>query len=324
MVKRLPIKKSNKYGYYGAVVNDLFIDGAQGEPSVPFGDLDQDEQKAWEDFAKQNNLDVVDFYNDEGTQIKLSRLQTFILMKLQEKYNKEVENNYDMDKGNWMKNGFGSEDYGIVHVTAVGLASEIYNKTTGRHLRLIRDAISQLKSKEGFLRYYVRDSNTNKFIVRIERCSLITSYGVDISDRRIRIFNWVRLHPIFFSVLKRRYIRCLDHTTLMSKYFNYELPPMAAMLLFKFLSKFGNKEDNTVQIYASKLMNKVCHREFIKRQIKECRDMIKVACELCKAVKIITDYKDNIVGETGEVKYIFELNPKFFKNIKEENEEVVS
>ena len=324
MVKRLPTRKSNKYGYYGAVINDMFIDGAQREPSIPFGNLDQDEQKAWEDFAKQNNLDVVDFYNDEGTQIKLSRLQTFILMKLQEKYNKEVENNYDMKKENWMKNGTGPEDYGIVHVTAVGLAKEIYNKITGKQVRLVRDAITKLKEKDGFLRYYVRDPNTNKFIVRIERCSLITSYGVDISDLRIRTFNWVRLHPIFFSALKRRYIRCLDHTVLLSKYFNYELPSMPSMLLFKFLTKFGNREDNTVQIYASKLMNKVCHREFIKRQIKECREMIKVACEACKAAKVIDDYKDNIVGETGEMKYIFELNPTFFRNIKEENKEVAS
>lgn len=324
MVNRLPIKKSNKYGYYGAVVNDMFIDGAQGAPSVLFGDLDYDEQTAWENFAKQNNLNVFEFYNEEGTQIKLTRLQIFLLMKLQEKYNKEVENNYDMKKENWMKNGSGPEDYGIVHVTAVGLAKEIYNTITGKHVKLVRDAILKLKNKDGYLRYYVRDPKTNNFIVRFERCSLITSYGVDISDRRIRTFNWVRLHPIFFSALKRRYIRCLDHTAQMSKFFNYELPPMTTMLLFKFLTKFGNKEDNSVQIYASKLMNKVCHREFEKRQIKECRMMINVACEACKAIGIINDYKDNIVGETGEMKYVFELNPKFFKNIKDGNEKVAS
>lgn len=322
MDKRLPKKKSNKYGYYGAVVNDMFIDGAQGEPSVPFGNLNQDEQKAWESFATQNNLDAVEFYNDQGTQIKLSRLQTFILMKLQEKYNKEVENNYDMKQGNWMKSGSGPEDYGVVHVTAAVLAKEIYNTIKGKYVKLVRDAIIKLYTESGFLRYYVRCHNTNKFIVRIERCSLITSYGVDISDLRIRTFNWVRLHPVFFSVLPKRYIRCLDHTVLMSQHFNYNLPPMSAMLLFKYLSKFGNQD--TVQIYASKLMNMVCHREYEKRQIKQCREMIRVACEVCKDIGIINDYKDNIIGETGEIKYVFDLKPSFFRNIKDNNEEKVS
>lgn len=318
MAKRLPIKKSNKYGYYGAVVNDMFIDGAQGEPSVLFGNLDHDEQTAWKVFARQNNLDAVEFYNDEGTQIKLSRLQTFILMKLQEKYNKEVENNYDMKKGNWMKNGPEPENMGVVHVTAVGLADEIYAKTTGKYVKLIRDAIKKLISGSGFLRYYVRDPNTNKFNVRIERCSLITSYGVDICDCRIREYNWVRLHPVFFSVLTKRYIRCLDHTVLMSQYFNYDLPPMSAMILFRYLSKFGNQD--TVQIYASNLMSKVCHREFVKRQIKQCREIIKVACEACKHIGIISDYKDNIIGETGEMKYVFVMNPQFFKSTKTKEE----
>ncbi len=320
MSKRLPTKKSNKYGYYGAVVNDMFIDGAQGEPSVSFGNLNQDEQKAWESFATQNNLDVVEFYNDEGTQIKLSRLETFILMKLQEKYNKEVENNYDMKKENWMKSGPGSEDFGLVHVTALGLAKEIFNNTSSWCIRDIRNAIKKLYTESGFLRYYVRDPNTNKFIVRIERCTLIISYGVDIRDQRIRFFNWVRLHPIFFSVLTKRYIRCLDHTVLMSQYFNYNLPPMSAMMLFKYLSKFGNQD--TAQIYASNLMSKICHREFVKRQLKKCREIIKVASEACKHVGIIKDYYDNIIGEEG-VKYVFVMNPLFFKCNKK-NEDNVS
>lgn len=315
MIKKSPIKKSNKYGYYGAVVNDMFIDGAQGAPSVLFGDLDYDEQTAWENFAKLNNLNVFEFYNDEGRQIKLTRLQIFILMKLQEKYNKEVENNYDMKKGNWMKNGPEPENMGIVHVTAVGLAKEIFNNTSGRCVRDVRNAIKKLITESCFLRYYVRDPYTNKFIVRIERCTLIISYGVDICDKRIRFFNWVRLHPVFFSVLTKRYIRCLDHTILMSQYFNYDLPPMSAMILFKFLSKFGKQD--TVQIYASNLMSKICHREFVKRQIKQCRERIKDACEVCKYIGIINDYKDNIIGETNEMKYVFIMNPHFFKNKKE-------
>lgn len=319
MVKRLPIRKSNKYGYYSAVVNDMFIDGAQGEPSVLFGSLDHDEQIAWNDFARQNNLDVIEFYNNQGTQIKLSRLQTFILMKLQEKYNKEIENNSDMKKGNWMKSGPGPEDFGVVHATAIGLAKEIFNNTSSWCVRDVRTAIEKLYSESGFLRYYIRDPNTNKFIVRIEKCSLITSYGVDISDHRIRSFNWVRLHPVFFSVLTKRYIRCLDHTVVMSQYFNYNLPPMSTMILFKFLSKFGTQD--VVQIYASNLMKKICHREFVKRQIKECREVVRVACEACKHVGIIKDYKDNIISETGEIKYIFIMNPFFFKkNIQDDKE----
>ena len=42
---------------------------------------------------------------------------------------------------------------------------------------------------------------------------------------------------------------------------------------------------------------------------------------MCKAIGVTTDYKDNIVGETGEVKYLFELNPKFFRNIEDEKKE---
>lgn len=321
MTKRLPIKKSNKYGYYGAVVNDLFIDGAQGEPSVLYDNLDHNEQIAWEKFATQKNLDAVEFYNEKGTQIKLSRLQTFILMKLQEKYNKEIENNYDMKKGNWMKSGPEPENIGVVHITAVGLAKEIFNYKSGKHVREIRDAIKKLNTESGYLRYYVRDNN-NKFVTRIERCSLIISYGVDIYDSRIREYNWVRLHPVFFSVLRKRYIRCLDHTALMSQYFNYDLPPMSAMILFKYLSKFGNKD--TVQIYASNLMSKICRREFMKRQIKQCRDIVKIACEACKHVGIINGYKDNIIGETGEMKYVFVMNPQFFKSTKTKKDESVS
>ena len=43
MNKRLPVKRNNEYGYFGAVVNDCFIDGAKGSPSIPFGNLGVEE-----------------------------------------------------------------------------------------------------------------------------------------------------------------------------------------------------------------------------------------------------------------------------------------
>lgn len=98
MGKRLPIKKSTEHGYFGAVVNDCFIDGAKGSPSILYSNLDPEEQEVWRDFAERHKLDVVEFYEKDGTQIKVSRLQTFIIMKLQEKYNKQIENNYDSKK----------------------------------------------------------------------------------------------------------------------------------------------------------------------------------------------------------------------------------
>lgn len=324
MKKRLSIKRNNEFGYFGAVVNDCFIDGAKGSPSIPFGNLDVEEQKTWEMFAEQNNLNAVEFYEKDGTQIKVSRLQSFIIMKLQEKYNKEIENNYDLKKKNWMKSGAGEEpeNWGIVHVTAVGLAKEIFGESNGKYLRLIREAIKGLRNKPGYLRYYVRDNKTGKLVPRIEYCSLLTSYGVDITDRRIRDFNWVRLHPIFFSVLKNRFIYNKYFTDKMSEYHHYTVPPMPSLILFRLLSKFGNNKDVTsVQFYSSNLMNIVCHREYIKRQKEKCQEYLKEACEMCKAIGVTTDYKDNIVGETGEVKYLFELNPKFFRNIEDEKKE---
>lgn len=324
MTKRLPIKRKNEYGYFGAIVNDCFIDGAKGSPSVLYSDLDPEEQEVWKIFAEQNKLNAVEFYEKDGTQIKVSRLQTFIIMKLQEKYNKEIENNYDTKKKNWMKSGTGDEpeNWGVVHVTAVGLAKEIFGKSNGVNLKLVRDAIKGLRNRSGYLRYYVKDKRTGKLIPRIEYSSLLISYGVDIADRRIRDFNWVRLHPIFFSVIKNRFIYNKYFTEKMSEHYHYTVPSMPSMILFRQLSKFGNNKDcTTIQFYASTLMNIVCHREYVKRQIKECRAYIKDACEMCKAVGIINDYKDNVIGETGEIKYQFDLNLKFFRNIKDENVE---
>ena len=152
MTKRLPIKRKNEYGYFGAIVNDCFIDGAKGSPSVLYSDLDPEEQEVWKIFAEQNKLNAVEFYEKDGTQIKVSRLQTFIIMKLQEKYNKEIENNYDTKKKNWMKSGTGDEpeNWGVVHVTAVGLAKEIFGKSNGVNLKLVRDAIKGLRNRSGY------------------------------------------------------------------------------------------------------------------------------------------------------------------------------
>lgn len=203
---------------------------------------------------------------------------------------------------------------GVVHVTAAGLSKEIFGDCSGANVKLVREAIISLNDKSGFLRYYVKDS-TGKLIPRIECSHLIMSYGVDITDRRIRDFNWVRLHPIFFSALSKRFIYNRYFTDKMSECCHYRLPSMTTMILFKYLSKFGNNKDlNTVQIYASKLMDIVCHREFTKRQISECRKLISEACKVCKNVGIINKFSDNVIGETGEIKYVFELNEDFFRN----------
>ncbi len=309
------LRKCNGFGYYGAVINDCFIDGAQGEPSKNFSELTDEDKEIWKSFAKQNGLNVVEFYNNEGTQIKLSQLQTYIVMILQEKYNKQINNNYDPHKENWMKSGNDrdADDLGLIHITAASLAKEIYGKTGSRYVKDVRNAILNLNSNSGFLYYYKRNHATNKLVLRIEYCSLIVSYGIDTSDNRIKGFNWVRLHPIFFSALSIRYIRCKYFTARMSEFFNHKLPPFPTMTLFRYLIKFGNAPNNEFQIYSSKLMNIVCHREYKKRQISNCRTIIHTACEACKYIGVINNYNENVVGENGEMKYIFNINPAFFR-----------
>lgn len=319
------IRKCNGFGYYGSVINDCFIDGAQGSPSKNFGELAAEDKEIWESFAKQYGLNVVEFYNNEGTQIKLSQLQTYIIMILQEKYNKQIENNYDPHKKNWMKNGNVSDadDLGLIHITAASIAKDIYGNTGSENVKKVRNAIFNLKSNSGYLYYYKRIHETNKLVLRIEYCSLIVSYGIDTSDNRIKNFNWVRLHPIFFSALSMRYIRCRYFTARMSEFFDYKLPPFPAMTLFRYLIKFGNAPNNEFQIYSYKLMNIVCHSKFKKREISNCRIIIHTACEACKYIGVIKNYNENIVGENGDMKYLFNINPAFFRKEtnKKNNEE---
>ena len=51
--ERLPLSKNvPQYGYYGAVINDAFINGAKGEPSLDFDQLDSSEQAVWDSLAQ--------------------------------------------------------------------------------------------------------------------------------------------------------------------------------------------------------------------------------------------------------------------------------
>lgn len=322
--KKLPIKKSKDYVYFSSVANDLFLDGAQGEPSVSFGNLGHEEQTAWNIFARQHNSEGAKLYNSDCSKIKLTRLQTFILFKLLEKYNKEIENNYDMKSENWMKSGAGDSDYGLVHVTAAGLAKEIYNKVSGKRVNEIREAIRVLNEKKVIIRHFIRKNSAN-IIPRIEYSSLLTSVGVDVTDLRIKEFNFVRLHPVFFSLLQTRFIRNKYFTENLSKHLNYTLPSMTSMLLLKLLSKYGNIENGKVEFYESNLMNRICYKDYKNRRKEACRKMIKIACEDCMHIGLIKEYKDNIIGQTGEKKYFFQLDPEFFRSIpKEKKEEAAS
>ena len=84
MSRKSPKKAIQKYGYYGAVINDAFINGAKGEPSSLFENLSSEEKEIWDKFAKDQGLETIKFYNEFGHQIVLSQLQTFLIMKLQE------------------------------------------------------------------------------------------------------------------------------------------------------------------------------------------------------------------------------------------------
>ncbi len=310
MSRKSPKKAIQKYGYYGAVINDAFINGAKGEPSSLFENLSSEEKEIWDKFAKDQGLETIKFYNEFGHQIVLSQLQTFLIMKLQEKYNQQIENNSDWKKSDWMMDKTG--DYGIVYTSCGELAHEIYGERYRGRLADIQNAVIGMANSRGFLAYYVRNPKNGKPILRVEKCSLIT-YGLDIYDKRQKTLSWIRLHPAFFGVVRDRYIRCRDHTELMSEFFDYKIPSMATMILVRFLMKFGTLADFHVEIGATKLMKMLCSMELKHRRTKRFTMIATQACEACKHVGIILSYDDTQKGICGEKKYIFELNPSFFR-----------
>lgn len=308
---RLPLTKNiPQYGYYGAVINDAFINGAKGEPSLDFDQLDSREQATWASLAQAEGYNTIRFYNEYGYQISLTHLQTFLIMKLQEKYNLQVENNADWKKSNWMMDGTG--DYGIVYTNSCELSREIFGVSHGNRLTQIQNAIMDMVNSRGFIAYYERDKEGKPFL-RVEKTSLITC-GIDVVDKRHKAFSWIRLHRAFFGRIRDRHIRCRNHTELMSQFFNYKLPTMATMILVRFLMKFGTVKKNPVEIGATKMLLMLCPTEFKYRRRTQYTKLVKQACDACKHIGIITGYDDTQTGKNGELKYAFEINPNFFRN----------
>ena len=299
------------YGYYGAVVNDAFINGAKGEPSIEFDKLSEEEKDTWVVYAQSEGYNTIMFYNEYGNRIALSQLQTFLIMKLQEKYNQQVENNSDWKQDTWMMDDTGN--YGIVYTNSCELSREIYGTAHGNRLCQIQKAIEDMATSKGYLTYYTRDNKGNS-VLRIEKSPLITC-GIDVVDKRHKAFSWIRLHPVFFGRIRDRHIRCRNHTDLMSQFFDYKLPTMASMILIRFLMRFGMLKKHHIEVGATKIMKMLCPKELEYRRKTMCLQLTRQACEACKHVGIITSYDDTQTGKNGEIKYSFQLNPSFFWNI---------
>ena len=297
------------YGYYGSGINDAFVNGAKGEPSLEFDKLKPEEKDVWDACARSEGCDTLMFYNEYGNQIVLSQLQTFLIMKLQEKYNQQVDNNSNWKKADWMRDGTG--DYGIVYTNSCELSREIYGTAHGNRLCQIQKAIADMATAKFFIAYYTRDYH-GKLVLRVEKSPLIT-YGIDVADKRHKVFSWIRLHPAFFSRLRNRHIRCCEHTERLSRFFGYRLPTMASMILLRFLMKFGMQKEQHIEVGATKLMKMLCPKELEHRRRKMCREIVRQACEACKHVGIISSYDDSQIGRNGEIKYSFEMNSSFVR-----------